>query len=65
MASKQRDGTTSSSVERPDRKPDDTSSHRDAKTEARMQRPDDQRAAGRGRGDGSDDHRSGSESGKR
>ena len=63
MASKQRDGTTSSSVERPDRKPDDTSSHRDANTEARMQRADDQRAAGRG--DGSDDHRSGSESGKR
>ena len=65
MASKQRNGDSPSSVERPDRKPEDKSVHRDAKTESRTLRPDDLRAAGRGRGEGSDDHRSGSESGKR
>ena len=65
MASKPRDGDRPSSVERPDRKPDDKSAHRDAKTESRTLRPDDLRAEGRGRGEGSDDHRSGSGSGKR
>lgn len=64
MASRQQDGDRSASVARPDRKPDDKSVHRDAKTESRTQRPDDLRAAGRGRGEGSDERRSGSESGK-
>jgi hypothetical protein len=63
MASKQRDGDRSS-AERHGGKPDNESVHRDAKTESRTKRPDDLRAAGRGRGEGSDDHRSGSESGK-
>jgi hypothetical protein len=35
----------------------------DPKTDSRIHRPATQRAEGRGRGDGSDDHRSGSESG--
>lgn len=65
MASKQRDGDRPPPVGRPQRKPDDESVHRDAKTESRTQRPEDLRSAGRGRGEGSDDHRSGSESGKR
>jgi len=65
MASKQRDGDNPSSVSPPDRKRDDRSTHRDAKTESRTQRPDDLRSEGRGRGEGSDDHRSGSESGRR
>ena len=64
MASKQQDGDRSASAKRPDRTPDDKAVHRDAKTESRTQRPEDLRSAGRGRGDGSDDHRSGSESGK-
>ena len=38
--------------------------NRDPKTESRTQRPEDIRTAGRTRGEGSDDHRSGSESGK-
>jgi len=66
MASKQRDGDASSSLDRPDRKSDGSPVHRrDPKTESRTQRSDDLRSAGQGRGDGSDDHRSGSESGTR
>ena len=66
MASKQRDGDGSSSLDRPHRKRDEASvDRRDSRTESRTQRPDDLRSAGRGRGEGSDDHRSGSESGKR
>ena len=65
MANKQREGDRPSSVEGVERKPNDKAMHRDAKTESRTQRPDDLRSQGRGRGEGSDDHRSGSESGKR
>jgi hypothetical protein len=64
MASRQQESDRSASVDRPDRKPDDKSVHRDAKTESRTQRPDHLRAAGRGRGEGSDERRNGSESGK-
>ena len=64
MANKQQDGDRPTSAEGPGRKPNDKSVHRDARTESRTQRPDDLRSVGRGRGDGSDDHRSGSESGK-
>jgi len=64
MASKLRDDS-STSVERQTRKANDRSVHRDARTESRTRRPDDLHSAGRGRGEGSDDHRSGSESGKR
>ena len=64
MASKHRDDSPTS-VERPDHSADDKSVHRDARTESRTQRPDDLHSAGRGQGEGSDDHRSGSESSKR
>ena len=45
--------------------PDDKSAHRDAKTQSQTQRPEDCVPWARARGEGSADHGSGSESGKR
>lgn len=61
MATQQHGDKGNRSDHRPSRNP---AVSKDARTESRTRRPDDLRAAGQGRDEGSDDHRSGSESGK-